>query len=207
MIHSKSRLAIILSELKVFEKPDVYTEQYPVDSEIAAEVLWNAYFNKDIEGKVVADLGCGTGLLGIGALLLGARMVYLIDLDKEALEIAKENLSRFSEIKGKAVFLNISIEDFNEKADVVLQNPPFGTKKKHADREFLLKAFSMAKIVYSFHKATSKEFISKISENNNFKITHYFEFNFPIKMSQLFHKKPLHRIKVGCWRMERVGLG
>src|SRR3989344_9379113 len=91
---TKSGLAIELSKLKVFESPKVRQEQYPTDSEIAASVLWNAYILGDLEGKVIADLGCGTGILGIGALLLGAKEVLFVDSDEKALERAKNSLSK-----------------------------------------------------------------------------------------------------------------
>jgi len=73
-INSKSRLAIALSRLEGFSEPKVRQEQYLMDSEIGASVLWNACLLGDIRGKVIADLGCGTGMLGIGALMLGATM-------------------------------------------------------------------------------------------------------------------------------------
>src|SRR3989344_6854737 len=91
---SKSGLAIILSGLKGFSEPKVRQEQYLMDSEIGASVLWNACLLGDIEGKVIADLGCGTGILGIGALLLGANKVIFVDSDKKALETAKNNVSK-----------------------------------------------------------------------------------------------------------------
>ena len=91
-IGTKSQLAIALSKLDGFKDPKLRQEQYITDSEIAASVLWSAHLFKDIEGKVIADLGCGTGVLGIGALLLGAKMVLFIDSDKEALAIAKKNV-------------------------------------------------------------------------------------------------------------------
>ena len=75
-ISSKSRLAVILSGLEGFSKPKVRQEQYLMDGEIGAFVLWNAYLLGDIKGKVIADLGCGTGVLGIGTLLLGAKHVF-----------------------------------------------------------------------------------------------------------------------------------
>ena len=203
LVNSKARLAVELSKLDVFEEPDAGTEQYPVDSEIGADALWNAYFLDDIEGMTIADLGCGTGLLGIGALLLGAKKVYFVDSDENVLEAAKQNLSKFADM-GEAVFLHQDVNEFSEKAHAVIQNPPFGTKTKHADREFLVKAFSTARVVYSFHKATSKDFIEKLSGDNGFRVTHYWEHDFPIKASQLFHKRKIHRIKVGCWRMERT---
>ena len=48
---TKSRLAIILSTLNVFTDPKVRLEQYPTDSEIAADILWNAVLQDDIVDK------------------------------------------------------------------------------------------------------------------------------------------------------------
>lgn len=203
LVNSKARLAVELSKLKVFEEPDPASEQYPVDSEIGADVLWNAYYQEDIEEKSIADLGCGTGLLGIGALILGAKKVYFVDSDENVLEIAKQNLAKFVDM-GEPEFVHSDISDFSEKVDAVIQNPPFGTKQRHADRDFLIKAFSIADIIYSFHKATSKNFMEKISADNGFRISHYWEYDFPLKATQLFHKKRIHRIKVGCWRLEKI---
>ncbi|MBD3313571.1 methyltransferase [Candidatus Woesearchaeota archaeon] len=203
LVNSKARLAVELSKLEVFEDPDAGTEQYPMDSETGAEVLWNAYFHDDIEGMTIADLGCGTGILGIGALILGARKVFFVDSDQNVLETAKRNLSKFTEM-GQKEFVHADVADFRHNVDVVIQNPPFGTKKKHADRDFLIKAFSIADIIYTFHKSTSKDFIEKIARDNGFEASHHWNYDFPIKASQLFHKRKIHRIKVGCWRLERV---
>ena len=95
---TKSGLAVVLSQLKKFEEPKVRQEQYFMDSEIAASVLWNAYLLKDIEGKAIADLGCGTGVLGIGALMLGAKHAFFVDSDEKALQTAKDNIFRISRI-------------------------------------------------------------------------------------------------------------
>ena len=45
----------------------------------------------DIAGKTVCDLGCGTGVLAIGASLLGADGVKGVDSDPGAVRIAMEN--------------------------------------------------------------------------------------------------------------------
>ncbi len=207
MYLTKSKLAVILSKLKVFEVPELESEQYPTDSETAAEMLWNAYLNNDVEGKTIADFGAGTGILGIGCLLLGARFVYFLEKDEKAISILRENIKKTElEISNKLKYkiLNEDISRFSKKVDVVVQNPPFGTKTKHADREFLLKAFSTADVVYSFHKVETKGFIEAISKDNGFRITHLYEFNLPIKAVHKFHKRRIRYIKVGCWRMERI---
>jgi len=209
MIKSKSKLAIILSKLKTFSSPDLMAEQYATDSEIAAEVLWNAFYLYDIENKTIADLGSGTGILGLGALLLGAKKVFFIESDKNSTKTAKENLKFLEEKLGiklvkKAIFLNQDINNFNEKVDIVIQNPPFGTKQKHADKMFLEKAFSITKIIYSFHKLETERFVNKISEDYGFEITHLWKFDFPIKATYSFHRKKIQRIKVGCWRIKGI---
>jgi predicted RNA methylase len=49
-------------------------EQYPTDILTTAELIHLIESEHgDIEGKMVADLGCGVGVLTIGAALLGAR--------------------------------------------------------------------------------------------------------------------------------------
>ncbi|MFP8965682.1 50S ribosomal protein L11 methyltransferase [Pokkaliibacter sp. CJK22405] len=50
--------------------------------------------SQDLQDKVVVDYGCGSGILGIAALLLGARMVYAVDIDPQALEATRDNAER-----------------------------------------------------------------------------------------------------------------
>lgn len=205
-ITSKSSLAIELSKLEGFEQPKVRVEQYPADSEIAADTLWQAFYRGDIKGKNIADLGAGTGILGLGALLLGAKEVYFIENDPSALEIAKKNYKKLkSEYKhlGKAIFLLQDIAAFTIKMDVILQNPPFGTKVRHADKVFLEKAVTLAPVIYSFHKSTSEKFIKAFSTDNGFKITHKTDYQFPLKATQKFHKSRIKRIEVSLWRLEQ----
>lgn len=44
-----------------------------------------------VKGKVVLDIGCGSGILSIAALGYGASFVYGIDIEPEAIEHAKRN--------------------------------------------------------------------------------------------------------------------
>ncbi|BBA34388.1 ribosomal protein L11 methyltransferase [Methylocaldum marinum] len=45
----------------------------------------------DLEGKTVIDYGCGSGILAVAALKLGASMAYGIDIDPQALTASDEN--------------------------------------------------------------------------------------------------------------------
>lgn len=48
----------------------------------------------DLVGKTVIDYGCGSGILAIAALKLGASKVYAIDIDPQAILATKENAKR-----------------------------------------------------------------------------------------------------------------
>ena len=47
-----------------------------------------------IEGARVADVGCGSGILSIGACRMGAREVCAVDIEPVSVEVAKENAER-----------------------------------------------------------------------------------------------------------------
>ncbi len=198
---SQNELAIKLSKLKSFEKSDVFLEQYQTPSEITAKVLWWAYMQGDIENKVIADFGCGNGILGIGALLLNAKKMYFVDKSKEAIRIAKENYKDLNLKNG--MFFNKNINEFNKKVDIVIENPPFGVQKVHADKIFLEKALEISEVVYSFHKIESNKFINAFCKDNNSKAEKIFVFDFPLKATQKFHKKRVYKVKVGVWRINR----
>ncbi len=201
---SKSGLAIILSRLLPFESPKTGNEQYATDSEAAATILWDAYMKGDIEGKTIADLGCGTGILGIGALILGAKKVFFVDNDPDAIKTAKLNVKSAEISSEKAEFRLQDISNFTEKCQTAIQNPPFGTKTRHADREFLLKAFQTASTVYSFHKSATDKFVREIAKDNGFNVTDTINMNMPLKKTMTFHKKRILRIEVSCYRMVRT---
>jgi len=204
---NKKELALILSKLKTFEKPKVHLEQYQTDSEIAAEILWNVYLNNDITNKTIADLGCGTGILGLGALLLGAEKVYFVEIDKKAVGLAKENL-KFIEKKInkklKAHFINKDIKKFSKKVDIIIQNPPFGTKVAHKDKLFLLKGMSLAKVIYSVHKMSSINFIERLTREHGFKVKEIKKLELPIKRLFSFHKKKTYFVDIGFWKIENL---
>lgn len=209
-IISKSSLAVILSSLEGFDEPKVRHEQYAMDSEIGASMLWNAYLLGDIEGKLIVDLGCGTGIIGIGALLLGTRRLIFVDSDKKALNIAKNN---FLKIKSEGYKLGIAeficqdikkLDLLDIKADLVLENPPFGTKIRHKDVLFLQKALKIAPVVYSFHKSETKVFLKGFADRNHAEITHIWDYKFPLKPVFVFHRRQIHRIDVSCFRFKNI---
>lgn len=204
---TRAQLAITLSKLEGFINPDPAKEQYATDSEIASQILWNAYMLGDIKDKLVADLGAGTGVLGLGALLLEAKWLFMIEFDKNALDIARKNYDTLKSNFGlgsNLTFLNSDISAFSKEVETVIQNPPFGVQNEHADRPFLLKAFEIGKVIYSIHKIESENFIKQLAAENHFQLTHLFRYNLPIKKTMEFHTQNIERIPVGCFRLQRI---
>ena len=48
----------------------------------------------DLQDKIVVDYGCGSGILAIAAALLGAKAVYCVDNDPQALTATRDNAER-----------------------------------------------------------------------------------------------------------------
>jgi len=209
MVRSKKELAIFLSQLKVFERPKVALEQYPSDGNVAASLLWHAAITNQFEGKKVFDMGCGTGILGIGALILGAENVEFSDIDPTIYPILKENIAFAEEyfdvsLEGLWRFSNCNVMNcafaYDEKSMVVM-NPPFGTKKKHADKAFLKAAFSRSPVVYSMHKTSTDVFIQAFCRTEDVHIPWRDDCSFPIKNTMKGHAKKIERIEVTVYML------
>lgn len=75
---------------------------------------------QDLNGKRVLDIGCGTGILAIGAEKRGAERVLGIEIDPDC----RENMQHHLRINAcRRVELNIqTLDQVNEKFDVILAN-------------------------------------------------------------------------------------
>lgn len=229
---------MMLSTLTKVENSNLTLEQYPTGSELAADMICTAASLGDVEGKMVVDLGCGNGILGLGSFLLGAREVIFVDVDKEAIDVARENYTKLvgirdlvvestlphndqkpdgspspplqesasllgieKDLKGSALFFNCDILEISLRCDTVIMNPPFGSRKRHADRQFLLKAFQIAPTVYSLHKRGNLAYLEGVSEE--FRITNVWEKKIKIERMFEFHKRKRIEVEVNFVRFCR----
>jgi putative methylase len=208
MVRTRRELSIFLSHLKVFDKPNVRLEQYPSDGNTAGNLLWKAALNGDIDGKVCIDLGAGTGILGIGCLLLGAKHVFFVDIDPHIQYLLKKNiefLDEHYEFPGTWEFVCSDVKSFQlpepynspeQRVQItVVSNPPFGTKIKHADKMFLEKGISLSDAVYSMHKTSTKAFLEAFERSHNLH-ANYEDVSFPLHNTMDLHKKKIGRIEV-----------
>ncbi|MFK0570966.1 50S ribosomal protein L11 methyltransferase [Endozoicomonas sp.] len=75
----------------------------------------------NLSGKEVIDYGCGSGILAIASLLLGARSAIGVDLDPQALEATIENARR-NNIPTDKLDVFLPDDEPADQADVVLAN-------------------------------------------------------------------------------------
>lgn len=194
-ITKKKHLEMAIQKVPKHPNPKVDLEQYSTPATIAADLLWNAYSLGDIADKKVMDLGCGTGIFAIASKLLGAASAIGVDIDKDSTDLA-------SSYCGDVNFICSDICDLENDFDVdtIFQNPPFGSQKnakKGVDLKFISKAIELSpKVLYSFHMASTEEFLISYFEKNDLEITHIFRYNFPIPKIYEFHTRESANVEV-----------
>ncbi|MBP6915171.1 MAG: 50S ribosomal protein L11 methyltransferase [Smithellaceae bacterium] len=77
--------------------------------------------DRSIKNWKVLDVGCGTGILGITAAKLGAQDVIGVDIDKKAVEIARENAA-INEVDDCIKFINRDVKTLNESRNLIIAN-------------------------------------------------------------------------------------
>jgi len=199
------QLEMTLQRLAGFSRPRAALEQYQTPAPLAARLLYHALMKGDIAGKRVCDLGCGTGVLAIGASLLGAGSVTGIEIDEHALETARTNAERLG---ADVRFLCSDVKDASlpETAgtcDTVVMNPPFGAQKAHADRPFIDLALLLAPVTYGIFNAGSTPFVKTYTEGRG-EIAERVGGSFPIKRTFSFHTKDVQEIEVEILRLTRT---
>jgi putative methylase len=165
--------------------------------------------NGDIKGKRVCDLGCGTGILAIGAALLGAKTVRAVDLDPKAVRTAGENAAL---LHADVEFVVADIDgadagglaDRIGPCDTVVMNPPFGAQKQkvHADRPFIDCALTIAPVTYGIFNTGSTPFVEAYIKGRG-RVAGRVSGTFPIKRSFAFHTKDVQEIEVEILRLVR----
>ena len=211
-----------------FSDPKITLEQYPTDTKTTSELIHmiQAQYG-DIEGRMVADLGCGVGVLTIGAALLGAGYVLGIDIDQDALDVCRENVEIFDEEYKTIDLLQYDVTKLYDESvdssqrdgascthvhrfykcfDTVIMNPPFGTKYNEGiDMKFVKTALAMAKnSVYSFHKTSTRSFIEKKAKDWNVGVTVEGQVRFLVKNMYKCHKSKSVDIEVDFVRFHHI---
>lgn len=81
------------------------------------ELMQNYLKREDI----VSDIGCGSGILGISALLLGARTAHMTDIDSVALTSSKNN-AKLNKVSEKCIIEKAGEEKYAFESDITFAN-------------------------------------------------------------------------------------
>lgn len=198
----KRHLEILLSSLKTNPNPILRFEEYSLDPKSASAILYVALSQGDIQGKKVVDLGSGTGILSIGAAVLGAGCVVGIDIDRNSIRIAVGNMSNSGV---RVEFVCGTIECLRGQFETTIMNPPFGSWKRGLDVEFLDKALTISRVIYSLHKASDKSdvFLRKkvATKGGEMRKMGSVEIILPRLFS--FHRKAKYKVNANVYRTMR----
>lgn len=191
-----------------FERPKLEFEQYVTPSHIASCMLYEIQAKfEDIENKFVCDLGSGCGMLSIGSFLLGANLTIGFEVDSDAIDIFRTNVTEMEiptvDCIQTNVLEHIEYSPFENKFDTVVSNPPFGTKNNAGmDMKFLQTACKLScNAVYSLHKTSTRDFIQKKTKEwgTNGEVVAKLRYN--LDSSYKFHKHKSVDIEVDVWRI------
>ena len=194
-----------LQSLETFSSPKDYLEQYQTPPSIAGEMIHYISNNYSLNNYSIADLGCGTGILGISAALCGCKNVFLFDIDEEALDIAKNNIEQL-ELEDNIQIIQMDVNQLrqcnklNKYFDLVITNPPFGIRSENgADIEFLKTAsYICNNTIFSLHKFSTINFLKKFYNKNGINDIKSFKIEYNLPKTYKFQKKKEKNIDVVC---------
>jgi putative methylase len=194
----RSELVRRLAMLEPFAAAEASLEQVGTPPELAAELLESALVRGDVEGRTVLDLGCGTGILAIGASLLNAAHVIGVEVDDAAVVVARRNAERLW--ANRLEFRVRDVTGWTEPAETVVMNPPFGAQSAHADRPFWEAALASATVaVYAFASRESRTFIERraVARRARIEETRPVDWRFPATFPH--HRKRAVELAVDLW--------
>ncbi len=197
------RLAILLSQLNPHPCNSVELEQYTTGGDLAARWLTDiAAFGDLSEGCTVADLGAGNGVLGLGALAMGAGRAILVEADEAACDVAKSNAESMGFADSVEVIQATLGSDTIDlgSADVVISNPPWGRQTPRADRPLLEAMIAAATPAHLLHSAEATH-IKPLFEDAGWSAERHGEADFALPAAYSHHSRQRGRTRAAFWRL------
>lgn len=84
--------------------------------------LMEKYLSDEAADKKVLDVGCGSGILSIGAALLGCKDVLGVEIDVDAVQVARENVELNKTEDSVKVLQGDLTKGIAYKADIIVAN-------------------------------------------------------------------------------------
>lgn len=205
----KDGLERALETIPPFTHAQPELEQYRTPPGIAARLLTLASDDGAIADRNVLDLGCGTGMLTIGAAVLGARLATGVDVAADALELARHAAQRLG-VEQRTWFIAADITAWHadpDTFDTVVMNPPFGAQagNRHGDRVFYERACAAvagrAGTVWFLARETTEAFLAKTAAANGMRAEKVGSWDYPLEATMAHHREDVRTVRVGAYRI------
>ncbi len=194
---------MMLSGLEQLQSQSVELEQYATDGDLAARWLADiAAFGDLSEDCTIVDLGAGNGVLGLGALAMGAGRATLVEADQAACDVAKSNAESIGFADSVEVIqatLGSDPVDLGS-ADVLISNPPWGRQSPRADRPFLEAMIDAAAPTHLLHSSEATH-IRPLFEDAGWSVERYGEADFALPGTFSHHSRERGKTRVAFWRL------
>ncbi|AMC92876.1 hypothetical protein AOC36_02415 [Erysipelothrix larvae] len=194
------------TNLKVKQHPDMFhmnTDSYLLGT-----------FMKLKKNDIVLDVGTNNGVLLLYASLQKPKALIGLDVFEEAISLAKENMM-LNQVDAQ-LYVS-SFQDFNQKVDVIVCNPPYFSGDNRNENHFLKVArheeyldmdtlFSKSKSLlndkgrmFLIYPASRLQELSVIANNHGFAIKN-------LEFAMKKDKKRVHTVCVHCVRRGNMGI-
>ena len=161
-----------------------------------------AAFGDLFDGCSVVDIGSGNGVLGLGALLMGASSATLVEVDEEACAACADNAADLGlEDRVEIVRAEVGEDTLDiASADLVITNPPWGRQVERADRPFLDEILSAGVTAHVMHSAGASH-IQSIFESAGWGVERYGEADLALPAAYEHHSRERGRTRAAFWRL------
>jgi len=119
--HTEPYTAVV-SDLEIVIFPNVMSPKYDRSAQMILSMM------PDQKGKSILEMGCGSGILSLYCALHNAKNITAVDINPQAVENTKENLSRYSVVNAN-VFLSDLFKNVTDTFDTIIFNAPFHGNK------------------------------------------------------------------------------
>ena len=137
----------------------------------------------------------------MGASMLGAECAVGVELDRKSVEVAARSSKKLGLETG---WVLADIESLRGTVDTVVMNPPFGTKRPHADIEFLQTALRIGRVVYSIHKSATRRYVANWLREHGRHADRIITTKMEIPHQFSFHRKRKSYVGVDVFRIRQL---
>jgi predicted RNA methylase len=111
-----------------------------------------------VRGKIVTDMGSGCGIIGLAAAKLGAKKVYMMDIDPNAVRNTQENIQNLHLEKSCEVFESDLFTQYGnrDKSEVQIFNHPFFAAEPLKDKAWTQMMLGGTQLIGRYFKEAPK---------------------------------------------------